>query len=435
MTIIVLHPETENQRMTSVLKEDLGFTNTVVSSGQMKKITLDNGLTVITKHKPGESVVIEVTAKVGSNYETDKEAGISHFIEHMLFTGTKKRPSSRDISSEIDRLGGEFNAFTSNERTSFYIIVQKKHFDIALDVLSDMLQNTTFKQEYFEKEKKVVLDEFDIHEDNPRSYQFELFNQALFKESTAGRPVIGYKESVSNLTREDLINYYKRHYTPKNIIVVVSGHMDDVGEKIKNAFSNLPGDKEIKRPTIKEETYNKIRENTKKKEVMHSYMVIGYRTCNRKNKDSYVLEVIKVILGGGMSSRLFEEIRVKRGLAYNVGAEYEADTDYGIFVAFLSTDKQHLETAKEIVLKEYQLDNLTDKEIQDAKTYLEGKFILDMEDPQKLADKISDFETVTDSKLIEEYLKNINKVTMEDIKRVIKKYFTKNYTTSLIEQK
>lgn len=433
--IIVLHLETENQRMTSVLKEDLEFTNMVVNSGQMKKTILDNGLTVITKHKPGESVVIEVTAKVGSNYESDKEAGISHFIEHMLFTGTKKRPSSRDISSEIDRLGGEFNAFTCNERTSFYIVVPKKHFDVALDVIADMLQNTTFKQEYFEKEKKVVLDEFDIHEDNPRSYQFELFNRALFQESTAGRPVIGYKESVSNLEREDLINYYKKHYFPKNMIVVVSGHIEDVEEKIKNAFQNLPENKEIKRPIIKEEIYNKIRNNTKKKEVMHSYTVIGYRTCNRKNKDSYVLDVIKVILGGGMSSRLFEEIRVKRGLAYNVGAEYEADTDYGIFAAYLSTDKQHLETAKEIVLKEYQLNNLTDKEIKDAKTFLEGKFILDMDDPQKLADRISDFETTSDSALILEYLKNINKVTKEDIQKVIKKYFTKNHTIALIEQK
>ena len=402
----------------------------------MKKIKLKNGLTVLIDKRPTASVAIEVIVKVGSNFENKNNFGISHFVEHMLFEGTKHR-ATREIANEIEGIGGELNAATSNERTFFYCYVPKKYFDRALDVLADIIQNPLFTEKSILKERKIISDEIDLVNDNPLFYQWILFQKTLFKENPAKNPIYGRREIVSKINREDLLKYYRGYYVPNNIIISVSGGVDErVVGKIEKAFSNLKKRTVCGLKIPKEPEQKEIRELVEKKEVSHSYMVLGYNAAKRGEKDSYVLDVIQAILGRGQSGRMFNEIRTKRGLAYNVGAQYEANVDFGFFAIYLSSDKKNLGEIKEIILQEFDnLSNLSDDELDDAKNYIEGNFILKVEDNKERADLAGFWDMVDDARNLSEYVNRIKKVTKNDIKKVAKKYFTKNYTWVRIEQK
>src|SRR3989339_1222266 len=202
----------------------------------MQKLQLKNGLKVIYEHKVGHSVVIEVMIKVGSNNELPDEKGISHFLEHMLFEGTKRRPTNRDITNEIEKIGGEFNAYTSNERTCFYVKVLKKHFPIAVDVLGDILQHSQFKEKYLQREKKVVLKEIDMVHDDPRLYQWILFQSNLFQKNPAKYPTYGDKKVIKSLTREKVIEYFKKYYIPSNITIAVVGNINNWKQELQRTF-------------------------------------------------------------------------------------------------------------------------------------------------------------------------------------------------------
>jgi predicted Zn-dependent peptidase len=199
----------------------------------MKKYILSNGLTILLEKRSTDSVTIMVTVRVGSNNEPENLLGISHFLEHMLFEGTKKRPSSTIIANEIERLGGELNAYTTNERTCFYIKVPKKHFDIALDIISDILQNPVFDKSAIEKERQIILKEINMVTDDPRFHQWILFQKTLFKKHPARNPTYGAIETVQKIRRDDLISYYNKHYTGTNMIISVVGGMGSIRDKIK----------------------------------------------------------------------------------------------------------------------------------------------------------------------------------------------------------
>ncbi len=218
----------------------------------MKRFILKNGLTVLLKQKPTNSVAIEVTAKVGSNDEPLRLKGISHFIEHMIFEGTEKR-STRQIANEIESIGGEINAMTTNERTSYYVVVLYKHFDRALNVLSDIIQNPLFDEKMIEKERSVVLDEVNLTTDDPKIHQWVLFQKTLFKKHPCRYPIYGTKKSILNLKRKDLIDFYSRYYVPNNVIISIVGNVnEDVVKKVEAAFTfskkPLPGRKSVIEP-------------------------------------------------------------------------------------------------------------------------------------------------------------------------------------------
>ena len=399
----------------------------------MQKFKLQNGLTVVFDQKPLQSVTVQATVKVGSINETLDISGISHFIEHMLFEGTKKRPTSKIIASEIENVGGEINAYTSNERTCFYAKVPKKHFISALDIISDIIQNPLFNPVKISKERKIILKEINLHKDEPRFHQWVMFQKALFKDHPAKNVTYGTVKAVSSLSRKEILNFYSKFYVPNNIILTIVGDLDNVKSLVEKAFNFKR--KKLILEDIKEETTQIKTVKKEIKKILNSYMILGYKTPKRSNNESYIFDVIRAILGKGQSGRLFEEIRNKRGLAYEVGAYHEPACCYGYFAVYLNTAKSKIPLCTKLILNEFnKLKNLSKEELDDAKSFLEGKHLLDNEDSHDLADELGFWESVGDAKLANNYIKEIMKVTKKDINKVVDKYFTENYTLTVIQQ-
>ncbi len=400
----------------------------------MKKYKLKNKATLIIDDKKSDTVAIEIDFKVGSNYENDNNRGISHFIEHMMFTGTKKR-NALQIASAIEKYGGEFNAATDNERTFYYVILPKKYVNVGIEILADMIKNTQFYNEELEKERKVLLNEISMLNDNPRFYQWILFQKNLFEKHPTKYPLYGSRETVGKIKREDLLDYFSKHYSTEDMIVSIVGDVKNIKNRIEKAFS-FKRESKYKKIKVIEPKQLKIKEVSEKREIEHSYIVLGYKTVNRTHKDSYALDLLKIILGGGMSSRLFNEIRLKKGLAYSVAAQNESNLDFGYFAVYLSTDKKNKETVKNIILREFKkLNNINNKELNDAKNCIEGSYIIQNENNQSRANLLGYWEMIKDAGLAKDYIKNIKKVRLNDVKKVAKKYFNDYYTMAVVEQK
>jgi len=402
----------------------------------MQEYKLKNGITLIFEKNNSKSVAVEVMFKFGSNFESKKTLGLAHFLEHMLFEGTKNRKSSREIANEIEKYGGEFNAYTTGDRTAFFIKIINKRFDVALDIISDMVANPIFEKNIIEKEKQVVLKEINMITDDSRLHQWILFQKNLFDRHPAKNPTYGTVETVKGFDRKYVAGYYFSHYIPNNMIISVVGNVDKVKEKIEKYFGSLKPKSLIKRTRVKEPLQTKIRKFVEKRKTLNSYLVLGYKTMPRLHKDSYVLDVIAAMLGRGQSGWMFDEIRNKRGLAYQVGVNYENESDYGTFAVYCGLDKKNIESAKEIILQQFRrLEKISKKDLEEAKTYIEGNHILEMEDNFHYADNLAFWETIKDAKLADSYLKNIRKVAINDIKRVARKYLNDKYTMVVIEQR
>ncbi len=402
----------------------------------MKKYRLKNGITVIFEKRPSKSAAVEVMFKVGSNYENKKISGISHFLEHMLFEGTKKRKDSRTIANEIEKYGAEFNAYTTGDRTAFFIKIINKRFEIALDILSDMAANSLFDKKMIEKEKQVIFKEIDMLIDDPKLHQWVLFQKNIFEKHPAKNPTYGSVGAVKSINKNLLQAYYNKHYVPNNMIISVVGNADNVKEKVEKYFSNLKPRKLAQRKRVKEPIQEKIKKFVEKRKTHISYMVLGYKTVSRMHKDSYVFDAINAILGKGQSGWIFEEIRNKQGLAYQVGVQNELESDYGSFAVFAGLDKKNIGKAKKIILQQFRkLEKISKNELEEAKTYIEGNYTLNMEDNFQAADNLAFWETIKTASLADNYLKNIKKVKVKDIKRVAGKYLNDKYTLVVIEQK
>ncbi|MBL7055626.1 insulinase family protein [Candidatus Woesearchaeota archaeon] len=402
----------------------------------MKKYKLSNGITIIFEKNQSSSVCVEVMVKTGSNDETAKEAGISHYLEHMLFEGTQKRANSREIANEIEKYGAEFNAYTTGDRTAYYIKIINKKFDKALEILSDMFLHSVFNEKIMEKEKKVILKEINMVTDDPRQHQWILLQQQLFSKHPAKNPTYGTKETVKNVSRKMLLDYYKKNYCANNIVISVVGNVSGVNKKIFKYFGALKKQKlsRMKRP--KEPSQRKSKRYFEKRDIQNSYMILGYKTVSRLNKESYVLDVINGILGRGQSGWMFNEIRNKRGLAYQVGIHAEHEKDCGFFTVYCGLDKSKIPEAKKLIFEQFdKLNRLTKTELAEAKNYVEGNSTLQMEDNFQKADSLAYWETIKDAKISDKYIKNIRKVSLDDIRKVSKKYLNDKYVLVSIEQK
>lgn len=402
----------------------------------MEKYRLKNGTTVIFDKNLSKSVSVEIMFKVGSNDEPLKISGISHYLEHMLFEGTKKRKNSRDIANEIEKYGAEFNAYTTGDRTAYFIKIINKKFEIALDILSDMVTNSIFDKKIMEKEKRVILKEINMVTDDPRQHQWILFQKNLFEKHPARNPTYGTVKAVKSIDRKTLVNYYTEHYSSNNMIVAVVGNVDNVKQKIEKYFGNLrPREVKTRKP-IEEPLQTKPKKFIEKRDIQNSYMVLGYKSVPRLHEDSYVFDVINGIVGRGQSGWMFDEIRNKRGLAYQVGVLAEHEKDHGYFAIYTGLDKKNIKEAKELILQQFKrLQKLTEKELDEAKTYIEGNYTLMLEDNFHASDNLAYWETIKDVSYADNYIKNIKKVKISDIKRVAKKYLNKNYLLVSIEQK
>ncbi len=401
----------------------------------MKKQILINGITLLTEKKRTNSIIIMLTVKVGSNDEPDNIRGVSHFLEHLVFDGTKKR-TAKQISRDIESVGGEVNAYTTNERTSFYVKVPAKYFDIGLDVISGCLKEPLLEKEYVEKERGIILSEHDMYIDNPMYYSIYFFMSRLFKNHNARYPVIGDKITLAKITRENIYNYFIENYITKNLIVTLVGDIPKDGEnKVIETFKDFRTGVVKEKKDFKEPEQTKKEEYIEKRKIDHSYIILGYKVPSRNNEDSYVLDIMSVIFGGISSSRLFEEIRTKKGLGYAVMSYYEGNRDYGYFAAKVTADKKNIDQCKKIMIDEFEkIKNVTNGELNDAKRYYEGQYLLDNDDNFKWADTMASVETLKDVKLLNSFLDKIRKVTKEDINRVANKYFNGNHCCVILSQ-
>ncbi len=399
----------------------------------MQKAVLKNGLTVIYEKKKSPSVVVEVMIKTGSNHESEEERGISHFLEHLLFEGTQKRPSNWTISREIEKVGGEFNAYTTNERTCFYVHVLKKHFEKALEVLADILQNSLLRKEDIQREKKVVLKEIDLVQDEPRFYQWILLQKSLFKKHPCKHPTYGERKHILALNQEKIRRFLQKHYRAGNIVISLVGEVSSWERKVADYFTFPEG--KIKHVLPKEPLSQKITKKVEKKGGANTYLVLGYVTVPRNHPDAYPLELVNILLGRGQSGRLFTEIRSKHGLAYDVGSQHVAEASFGYFALYATVDRKNVSRVKMLMEEEIQkVKKVSEEELKEAKEALEGEFLLALEDSQKQADQLLFWEQSLGAEELHLFVKKIKKVKLADIRRVIEKYL-KNYTEVVLEGK
>ena len=396
-----------------------------------KRTVLPNGLRVLTIPMPSfESATVMVMVGAGSRYETKKNNGISHFLEHMAFKGTKKRPSAMDISLLIDGMGGEFNAFTGKETTGYYIKSSRAKLETSMDVLSDMLQNSLFNSKEIEKEKGVILEEINYHDDSPTHRIGDVYERLLYGDTPLGCNIDGEKDVIRQIQRQDFLDYTAGLYSPNNMTLVVAGGIEEdkaveLANKNFDKMKRLDILRHIK--VVENQTKPGILIKEKKTEQIH--IAIGFRTVPSIHKDKYPLYVLAAILGGGMSSRLFHEVREKRGLAYYVGTSSDHYSDCGSLVTGAGIDPKRAGEAIRVILEEYgkivgRGSRVASSELQKAKDFIKGHTVLRLEDSRSVANFYAGQELL--EKEIDnpdDVLAKIDAVTISQIEDVAKKYF------------
>ncbi|OHA97843.1 MAG: hypothetical protein A3E32_02595 [Candidatus Zambryskibacteria bacterium RIFCSPHIGHO2_12_FULL_38_37] len=404
-----------------------------------KKKTLKNGLRmVVVPIKDAPSVTVMSMVEAGSEYETKEKNGISHFLEHMFFKGTKNRPKSIDISKEFDGMGAEHNAFTSNEVTAFYGKSAPKNFEKILDIISDMYLNPTFPEADIEKEKGVIIEEINMYEDLPQRVVHEIFGELLHGDTPYGWTVLGPRENIRAMKREDFLNYRKAHYVTEKTMIVVAGDVnaEDAFKKIENKFKNISSGNVLNKKKFTEKQ-NKPELKIKYKETDQSHLVIGVRTFDLHDKRMPTLKVLSAILGGGMSSRLFQRMREELGICYYVRSSINDSSNHGDFTISAGVNKKRLDVAVKGILEE--IKTLRDKaiaraELKKAKDYLIGRMYLNLESSDSLA-SFYGFQEITRSKIKtpKEIEKEIEAVTVGDVKNLAKQIFiNKNLNMAIV---
>lgn len=388
--------------------------------------------------KKGQSVTILVLVPVGSRYEKKRYNGAFHFIEHMLFKGTKKRPSNFLIARELDSYGAEYNAFTQKDHTGFWIKINKDKIENALEIMSDILFNSVFEKNAFEKERKVILEEMKMYEDNPLMYIDDFFEETIFgKNHPLGQLIIGKREVIKNIKREELIRLKNNYYLPNKILITIAGNfkLDKCQKLIEKYFF-------YKSKKLTFEKFKKFKKSKKskikilKKDTKQTQLALGYFGYPYGHKNTEVLDILSVILGGNMSSRLFSEIRVKRGLAYYVKTDITSYQDVGIFAVYAGVPKEKTKETIEVILNEVKKikeKGPTLEEVERAKTYLEGKIKLAIESSSFLASwygkrYLFTKKIITPQKKIEK----IKETSIKEIKKVINEIFNPPIYLSLI---
>ncbi len=400
-------------------------------SMQYTKNVLANGLRVITIPMPSlESATVLVMVGAGSRYEVKENNGIAHFLEHMAFKGTQKRPTALEISSLIDGMGGEFNAFTSKETVGYYIKTAKNRIETSIDLLSDMLMHSQFNPEEITKEKGVIIEEINMYEDMPARKLGEIYEQLLYGDTPMGWDIAGEKETIMAMTRETFLTYMGQLYSASNMTVVVAGGIDE-GETLRliNQYFGLMPSFATKKhePLSEHQTQPGILLREKQTEQIH--IALGVRTVPIGSPKRYPLAVLSAILGGGMSSRLFHEVREKRGLAYYVRTSAEEYADVGTLVSTAGVDPKRVTEAIAVILDEYRKVSsgtmgLADEELTKAKEFMKGHLVLDLEDSRSVAGFYAHQELLEET--IEnpsDVIANIDAVSKEDVESVGKEFF------------
>lgn len=391
-----------------------------------KKTTLKNGLRIITVPVKGtKTVSVMVLVGTGSKYETKEINGLSHFVEHMLFKGTKKRPSTLAIAETLDQVGGAYNAFTSHEYTGYWAKVDANHLELALDWVSDIFLHSKLEDREINRERGTIIEELNMYLDMPRRYVMDLWTELLYGNQPAGWRIIGTKENIQNLKREQFVKYLTEHYSAPNTIIVIAGNIknEPAVKLVKKYFKTIKtGD--VKGKTGVKEHQNKPAALIHYKETDQTHLCLGFRGYDMFHPDKYALGLLANILGGNMSSRMVISVRERQGLAYYIGTAVDTDTDTGTLFTRAGIDNTKTEKAIKSILKEYQKiseKKITQKELQKAKNNIKGSTLIDMESSDSQASFIGFQELLTKKILtLEQEFAKIDAVTINDIQRVAK---------------
>jgi predicted Zn-dependent peptidase len=384
--------------------------------------TLDNGLRVLRADLPyAQSVAVMIMLAAGSRYESADVSGIAHFSEHMFFKGTERRPSARDIAGEIDAIGGEFNAFTGKENTTYYVKCAAEHRDVALDVLVDMLRNSRFDESEIQREKGVIIEEMNMYYDTPRDYIGGVYEELLWGDQPLGREIIGRKETIRDATRDTFLGYLDRWYKPSRMVLGVAGRIGDgLLERAQELLGDLGDDETGEPEPAAPYTDGRVKVYTKPSEQAH--VILGVPSIPLGHPDRWALQLLATALGGGMSSRLFTEVRERRGLAYYVYGLNHSYTDAGTLYSQAGVDIARIDDAVSTIAAELQkiaAEPPAAEELEKARNFAKGRFVLQLETPQGLM-MFGLRREVLERRLPdpEEVLRGLDAVTAEDVARV-----------------
>jgi predicted Zn-dependent peptidase len=385
---------------------------------------LDCGLTVVTERMPDvRSVTLGFWVGTGSRDEDPQAAGASHFLEHLLFKGTEQR-SARQIAEDVDEVGGDMNAFTAKEYTTFYVRLLARNLDLGLDILSDIMWAPAFRAEELEAERQVILEEILMHADEPADLVFEVFGQALFPDHPLGREVLGDEATVRSMTREQIARFHAHHYRPGNIVVAAAGDLrhEEVQEALQRRFKGIDGGSPPKR-VPPDQSIEPSLVVTRPTEQAH--LVVGMRALDRNAENRQVLTIIDHILGGGMSSRVFQSIRETRGLAYSVYSYRTAFEEAGSLAVYAGTTPTSAKEVLKLINQELDKmlgDGVSERELSMAKTHLKGASALGLEDSAARMSRIGRSQLISGRVLTTEELDDrLDAVTMDDVNGVISK--------------
>ncbi len=389
--------------------------------------TLPNGIRIVTETLPHvRSVATGVWIGTGSRQETPEQNGLSHFIEHMLFKGTASR-SAEEIARSVDSIGGHLDAFTAKEMVSFNAKVVDEHVPAALDILSDLVLHPLFRAEDIEKEKGVVLEEIKMEADDPEYVVHELFSHSFWKDHALGKPILGTRESVKRFTRESIVNYYRSIYVPSNIVITAAGNLEHarMTELVRERFEGLAANGRVP-PSPPPSPHARL-DQRHKKSLEQVHLCLGVPCYPVRHEKRYVVSVLNTVLGGGMSSRLFQNIREKRGLAYAVFSEVSAYRDTGCISVYAGTGR---ETAGQVVrlildeLRRLKDEPVPEEELRRAKDNLKGSMLLSLESTSSrmanLARQYLYFERFFD---LDEMAGHVERVTAAEVQETAQKFF------------
>ena len=388
-----------------------------------QKTTLDNGLRVITApmpHTPSVSICIFVG--VGSRYEAEAQAGVSHFIEHLLFKGTSKRKTARAISEAIEGVGGILNGGTGKESTLYWCKVAQPHFELALDVLADMLLHSKFDPQDIEKERQVIIEEINMSKDSPAQRVDMLIDELLWPKHPLGRDIAGSKESVAAITRDTMLDYRQGQYLPNNTVVTIAGNIQhqQMVTAVSQALGNWTNQRErFGYSAYKEQPAQRLHVETKDTEQAHLCLALpGLSLFHPKR---FTLDLLNVILGGGMGSRLFTEIRDKLGLAYSIHSYVEHLLDSGSVIVSAGVEPKNLTTVIKAILEQLSLlrETVPESELSKAKELSKGRLLLRMEDSRDVAGWIGGQEILTERILsVEQAVSIIDAITADELQQL-----------------
>lgn len=388
-----------------------------------RKTTLQSGLRVVTEKLEGtKAVTVLVLVGAGSRYEHKDIRGISHFLEHMFFKGGDRFKDTKEVSEAIDSVGGEFNAFTGKEYVGYYVKVASENVKIACDVLSDMLINSKFKQNEIEKERGVILEEYNMYQDTPMYQIGWNFERLIFGDQPLGWDQIGTKKLIKSVTHEDFVKYQGELYTPENIVVTVVGNIEhkDAVDLAEKYFGLKKAKKAYSWKDLENKDGGKVSLVEKKTEQAH--IAVGFPGYAETHGDQWVLKILAVILGGNMSSRMFLNVREAKGLTYYIHTSTDNYQDGGVIVTNAGVDLKRAPEAVTCIIDEYRKvrdADIPEEELKKSKSFLKGKMILSLEDSEEYAHMLGKYELLRgEAKNPEEIMKLIDKVKVADVRRV-----------------